>query len=109
MHGPYTARVEIDRESVVFAEGDLAEGAEIASRFYRDVTVATVEGATRAATFTAALLLAPEQEAEAEVEVLGFVAGKPLGVRFVRVRRDRLGRCVSTLGSRFNKRVFVGV
>lgn len=79
----------------------------VARRFYRDAWPAVVEGALRCGVFAAATLLGPAEDAE--VEILGFVAGEPTVCRRARARRNDRGEFLSTLGSRFNERLFVGV
>lgn len=108
MHGPYTASIRIGRqEPLILDEAELREAMPAACRFYQDAWPAVVEGALRCGVFAAAALLAPGEDAE--VEVFGFVAGKPTSCRRDRAHRDAAGVFSSTLGSRFNERVFRGV
>jgi len=136
MHGPYRAQVQIDGEALSLAADDVVEGEHVADRFYQAAGRGTLDGFTRAAVFTTGLLLDPGQEARVEIvgrdgpesgsirceasSYRGDHAGCSMcdgsGRRRVReivryshrVRRDDRGRLVSTLGSRFNERVFNG-
>lgn len=109
MHGPYTAHIKIENEDpIILSESELREGSRIAERFYQDATPALVEGALRSAVFTAAMLL--DRGQDAVVEVYGYVGSKgPIRVKEDRARRDEIGRFASTLGSRFNERIFRGI
>jgi hypothetical protein len=69
MHGPYRARVLIGSEALDLSGDDVREGVEIASGFYQDPGPGTLDGFTRAATFTAGLLL--DRGDRAEVEIIG--------------------------------------
>jgi hypothetical protein len=137
MHGPYHALVTIDGETVTLRPIDVREGEAIADRFYQGAGVAVLDGFTRAAVFTTALLLDPGQQAD--VEIVGRVGtegstrpcqasavggdhrycsrcdgtGREIArdsvAKYERVRRDDRGRLVSSLGSRFTERIFKGV
>lgn len=112
MHGPYTALIQTpDRQTMTLTENELAEAADDARRFYQDATPALAEGAMRCAIFYAAALLNADETAE--VTIVGWVgSGKsetPQEWQRATVRRDDRGEMLSTLGSRFNERKFVGV
>jgi hypothetical protein len=114
MHGPYTVQIRRPRSDEVIVElGDdeLREGSRIAERFYQDATPALAEGALRSGVFAAAGLLVPGEEVG--VQVIGFTGSGRTEVatewKGASVRRDDRGRLVSSLGSRFNERVFRGV
>lgn len=125
MHGPYIARIKIRRsdgnvEIVDVPEDELAREREIvrqAGRFYSRVGGTTLYDVETLGVFYAAALL--DSGDEAEVAALGYVGASDhyarrdadgrVEARVNRVSRDENGRMKTTLGSRFNERVFVGV
>lgn len=137
MHGPYTAVIRSERDVVAtLDETEVSEGERIADRFYQGAGRATLVGFTRAAIFTAGLLVQPGETVD--VAIVGRIGSegstlpcprsahggdhqfcsecggtKRVGARDVEaarhaVSRDDHGRLVSTLGSKFGERVFVG-
>lgn len=138
MHGPYSAKIVQSGKVVAeFGETDVSEGEKIADRFYQGAGTGTLEGFTRAATFAAALVLDPGEDADVEIhgrvgtenssrpcqasafdgdhrycsrcDGTGRETARPVHARTVSVRRDDRGRLVTSLGVRFGERVFVGV
>lgn len=111
MQGPYISLLVANSGDVLadFAESDLtgSSAQSTAHRFYQDATPGLVDGSLRCAVFAAAALLEPGESCD--VVVMGRVAGAPTECRRVSARRDSAGRFLSTLGSRFNERHFVGV
>lgn len=107
MTGPYAARIVVGDDAIVLTETELRESAAAAMRFYQDATPALVDGALRCGVFAAAALIGPGEDAR--VEIHGVIGGKPTQCREATARRDGRGRFLSTLGSRFNERVFRGV
>ena len=116
MHGPYTTQIRTTRGSLLaqFTEAELAAEAtivETAHRFYQDATPGLVDGSLRLGAFAAAALLSPGEDAH--VVVLGYEGSgsreRQYECRTAAVRRDDAGRFLTTLGSRFNERHFVGV
>jgi hypothetical protein len=111
MHGPYSVEITAGRETVVFDENDLAPYVETADRFYQGNAVGIAVGALRCGVFAAADLLAPGEDGR--VEVFGYDGSgknaKRQAWQYADARREPDGRFVTTLGSRFGERVFVGV
>ena len=125
MHGPYTARLSIRRsdgstETLEVSGEELASEREVvrtAGRFYSRIGGTTLLDAETLGVFYAAALL--DSGDEAEVAALGYPgrsdhyarhdADGRVEARVNRVHRDEAGRLRTTLGSRFNERVFNGV
>jgi hypothetical protein len=111
MHGPYTVEITTRDAKLVLTQDDLAAYSRAAERFYSDATPALAEGALRCGVFAAADLLVADEDAR--VEVFGFAGSGKNETRqawhYADARRLADGRFASTLGSRFNERVFVGV
>lgn len=138
MHGPYRARVRVGSGSPFELDADeVRAGERIADRFYRPEGRGTLVGFTRAATFTAGILLDPGERAEVEIigrsgpetgsipcgasarggshegcywcEGTGRIRARDETARVESVRRLDDGSLSTTLGSRFRERVFRGV
>lgn len=113
MHGPYRATIAIGSETIALGEKapEIAEGRRVAELFYADATPALARGMERAASFAAALLLGPGEEAE--IVVYGY-EGSGKSEREIQVARheayrDALGAAALTVGSRFGTRFFRGI
>jgi hypothetical protein len=116
MHGPYRVQIRPRASAATLLElsaADLVAGGynRRAERFYQDAWPMQVEGALRSGVFAAADLVQAGEEVA--VIVLGLDGSgkseREIECRAATVRRDDRGRLLSTLGSRFRERVFVGV
>lgn len=121
MHGPYAARIRTADGATVELDGEtLARDRALvnsASRFYSRVGGTTLHDAETLGVFAAADLLLPGEEVE--IDVLGFEGRgedycrkEPDGrvvARSNRARREPSGVFVTTLGSKWNERRFLGV
>lgn len=114
MHGPYRHQLrETGRGSTATVSLDLdPDGIALARRYRvgRGAGAATMRESHVAAVFTAALLVLPGESVE--VETVGRVGTEPraedvVALRDV-VRRETDGTLVSSVGSKFNERRFIG-
>lgn len=112
MHGPYRATIAIGSETIALGEKspEISEGREVAELFYADATPALARGMERAASFAAALLIGPGEEAEILVYGHeGSGADREVQVARHTAYRDSSGTAALSIGSRFGTRFFRGI